>query len=204
MKRIFLILTVLIYFPVAGFRIDNGSYELKAPASGFIDIIVESNVNRLVFSYPLSEIKLYYAGEAIADTENKDTANIIVPVKDFRCTNKLAFKDFLTLLKANQYPNLTITIPQKFLMQFYHDSITIHNIMINIAGISKKYDIPCRAENLNSEDYLLIGTINIRLEDLKIEPPEKYFGLVKIKDEVIVKFGFRLKDYSLADSNYSD
>ena len=202
MKRILLILLVLVCFTVAGFRIDDGEPKWKAPASGFIDIIVESNVNRLVFSYPLNEISMYDTGEAIYGNEDAETVNIIVPVKDFRCSNKIAFKDFLTLLKADQYPNLTIAIPQKVLMYYDNDeSVTLHNITINIAGVLKKYDIICRAENRNSKDYILIGMIKIRLNDLKIEPPEKYFGLVKIKDEVIVKFGFSLKDYSLAINN---
>ena len=202
MKKKLLILLLILYFPVAGFRIDDGEPKWNAPVTGFIDIIVESNVNRLFFSYPLSEINLYDTGVVLPAKEDTGTANIIVPVKDFRCTNKIAFKDFLTLLKADQYPNLTIAIPQKVLMYYDNDeSVTLHNITINIAGVLKKYDIICRAENRNSKDYILIGMIKIRLNDLKIEPPEKYFGLVKIKDEVIVKFGFSLKDYSLAINN---
>ena len=199
MGKKILILLVISCFPVAGFRVDDGESKWNAPVTGFIDIIVESNVNRLFFSYPLSVISLYDTGEILSEKEDTGTANIIVPVKDFRCTNKTAFKDFLTLLKADQYPYLTIAIPQKVLMQLQsYESVTIYNTIINIAGISKKFDITCRVGNLSSQDFIVVGTVKIHLKDLKIEPPVKYFGLVKIKDEVIVKFGFSLKDYSLA------
>jgi hypothetical protein len=77
-------------------------------------------------------------------------------------------------------------------------------VTISIAGVSKKYDITGRIEDLNSNDHLLVGTINISLADLEIEPPVKFFGLVKIKDEVIVKFGISLKDYNLAVNKYQD
>jgi hypothetical protein len=49
-----------------------------------------------------------------------------------------------------------------------------------------------------------MGTLKVRLTDLEIEPQVKYFGLVKIRDEVIVKFGFSYKDYHLATNKNSD
>src|SRR4030042_370936 len=197
MKINLLLLSVFLYFPLAGFIIDNDEPVGKAPANGFIDITVESNVNRLFFSYPLSRTSIYDAGES--GNEESEAVNIIVPVRDFRCSNETAFRDFLTLLKADQYPELSITVPQDYLLQnTQNEQVTIHDVIINIAGVSKKYDIACRVENRNSQDYILVGTVKIRLTDLKIEPPVKYFGLVKIKDEVIVKFGFSLEDFNLA------
>lgn len=182
---------------MAGFIIDNDKPGGKAPANGFIDITVESNVNRLYFSYPLSRSSMYDASES--GNEESETVNIIAPVRDFRCSNEAAFRDFLTLLKADQYPDLSITVPQDYLLHDpQNEQVTIHDVIINIAGVSKKYDITCRVENRNSKDYFLVGTVKIRLTDLEIEPPVKYFGLVKIKDEVIVKFGFSLGDYNLA------
>jgi len=197
MKKNLLILSLLLCFPLAGFIIDNNEPGGKAPANGFIDITVESNVNRLFFSYPLSRTSIYDAGES--GNEESEAVNIIVPVRDFRCSNETAFRDFLTLLKADQYPELSITVPQDYLLQNpQNEQVTIHDVIINIAGVSKKYDIACRVENRNSQDYILVGIVKIRFTDLKIEPPVKYFGLVKIKDEVIVKFGFSLEDFNLA------
>jgi hypothetical protein len=199
MRRILLILSAILFCPLTGFTDDDGETGRDVPVTGFIDIIVESNVNSLFFSYSLSDRSLYENDSSIPGKEDTDIVNIIVPVRDFRCTNKIAFKDFLTLLKADQYPNLAIAIPQNVLMQFRNeDSLTLHNITISIAGISRKYDINCIVENPDSEDNILVGTIKVQLNDLKIKPPVKYFGLVKIKEEVIVKFGFSIKDYSLA------
>jgi hypothetical protein len=202
-KKYLLILSVLLYFPIAGLIFDGDEPDGRAPTNGFIDITVESNVNRLFFSYPLNRTSIYDSGKS--GNKTGETVNIIVPVRDFRCSNKTAFRDFLTLLKADQYPELSITVPQDYLMQHpQNERLTIHDVIINIAGVSKKYDITCRVEDRNSKDSILIGTVKIRLTDLEIKPPVKYFGLVKIKDEVIVKFGISLGDYYLAINKNSD
>ena len=105
----------------------------------------------------------------------------------------MAYNDFLTLLKERQYPEMTISIPQEVTsLKYSTDSVILNDVLISIAGVSKKYDIECRIENLNKDDQFLIGTAKIRLSDLEIEAPVKSFGLVKVRDEIIVKFGFCL------------
>ena len=184
---------------MVGFRSDEGEPEGKEPATGFIDIAVESNVNIVNFTYALNNKILNVDSENPGIESDSETASIIVPVKDFRCNNETAFQDFLTLLKADDFPNITITIPKSILMKAHPgEPIVIHDILINIAGISKKYDITCSVDNNYSDGYILVGSIKIMLTSLDIEPPVKLFGLVKIKDEVIVKFGFSLDDKSLA------
>lgn len=181
---------------MVGFRTDDAELTVVKPAIGYIDITVESNVNKLYFKYALNQICLSINVETL-QSRSDDTSNarIIVPVNEFTCTNKLAYRDFLTLLKSNQYPNITIAIPQKVLVQKQStDSVILHDVLINIAGVSRKYDINYSIENANGKDSFLVGTTKIKLTDLNIEPPQKSFGLVKVKNEIIVKFGFCLKD----------
>src|SRR4030042_1614690 len=133
MKRTLLKLIILLYFPLAGFIIDNDDPGGKAPTNGFIDITVESNVNRLFFSYSLNSMSLFNASES--SNQNNETVNINVPVRDFRCSNETAFRDFLTLLKADQYPELSIIVPRGFLLQYpQNEQVTIHDVIISIAG----------------------------------------------------------------------
>jgi hypothetical protein len=198
--KILLPILILLYTLMVGFRNEDSEPLGKEPATGFIDITVESNVNHLLFTYALTEMCLSETGANLPGSNiDISTARIIVPVKDFKCSNQLVYKDFLTLLKASQYPYITIAIPQKVLLQYRTgNSVTLNNVLINIAGVTKRYDITCVIENRDKTDSILIGSIKIRLTDLKIEPPVKYLGLVKVKDEVIVKFGFCLKDSGLA------
>jgi hypothetical protein len=171
-------------------------------ASGFINIIVESNVNKVLFTYPLNEVDLKNQSILFRDADNQQAAKIVVPVKKFKCSNKMAFNDFLNLLRANQYPDITISIPEKFLKNLDRDETSVlKNVEITIAGITRKYDIQCKTESNGNDELKLIGSVKIDLRDLQIEPPVKYFGMVKIKDKVIVNFGIGIKDQNLAFNN---
>jgi polyisoprenoid-binding protein YceI len=194
MKKYILIITALIC--LAGFASATPS------RTGFINIIVESNVNKVLFTYPLNEVDLQNQSVLFRDNENEEAAKIVVPVKDFKCSNKLAFNDFLNLLRANQYPEITISIPQRFLKNLDRDKTSVlKNVEITIAGQTRKYNIQCKTENSGDEGLKLIGSVKIDLRDLQIKPPVKYFGMVRIKDEVIVNFGIGIKDQNLAFKN---
>lgn len=203
MKKILVTLFTLIYLPLTGLKANDGEPEGKVMTNGFIDIRVESNMNRIFFTYPFSEINI--ENDNPHDGKLSKTASIFVPVRDFRCNNKTALSDFMDLLKADRYPYLSITIPRNLNIPEYTDKpVIIKNVIITVAGISKEYDIRGTIERGYPDDHIIVGTAKIRLTDLGMEPPEKFFGLVRVKDEVIVKFGISLKEYSLAVNNYHD
>jgi hypothetical protein len=182
----------MVLITVNGALHANENTGSSSPITGFINITVESNVNKVMFSYPLS-------GENINGEETHRGFSITVPVKDFRCDNKIAFKDFISLLKADRFPDLSITIPGDMLERLHtEDSLTLHNVMINIAGVTRAYDIRVVPQSGNTSDNLLTGTITLGLSDLSIQPPVKLFGMVKVKDKVIVRFGLGLKKYFYA------
>ena len=193
------ILTIYLFILVAGLCAVEGKTEGKTvgkePAtSGYMDIIVESNINRLSFTYDLTAVNLQNIEEPAGESASRYTS-IVIPVRDFRCENKTALNDFLTLLKADRYPVLAINIPYSMIFQPVNkDSMLLNDLTATIAGITKKYDIVCTIDNTFPDDCMLSGTLKIMLSDLGIEPPVKYFGLVKVKNEVIVKFGVHLKN----------
>jgi hypothetical protein len=190
------------YIIIAAFFCLTGFVSANSARPGFINIIVESNVNKVLFTYPLNEVDLKNQSVLNRDNDNEETAKIVVPVKEFKCSNKIAFNDFLNLLRANQYPEITISIPEKFLKNLDRDdSSVLKNVEITIAGKTRKYNIQCRTEDSGDEGLKLIGSVKIGLRDLQIEPPVKYFGMVRIKDEVIVNFGIGIKDQNLAFNN---
>lgn len=191
MKRYILIITAIFFL--------KGFAPATPSSTGFINIIVESNVNKVLFTYPLNVVDLEDQSIIFRDSDNEENATIVVPVKEFKCSNKMAFNDFLELLRAKQYPEITISIPEKFLKNLDRDDTSVlKNVIITIAGVSRKYNIECRTEDDGTDGLKLIGSVKIDLKDLQIEPPVKYFGMVKIKDEVIVNFGIGIRDQSLA------
>jgi hypothetical protein len=163
-------------------------------SSGFINIEVESNVNKLTFEYDIKKqnfvqrISIKMSGE-----EKTILSAIIVPVVNFKCSNHFAFNDFISLLKADKYPNMKISFPVESLN--YHtgdDKILLRNVDFNVAGVTRTYDILCSVINENSGKIMLSGYTRLRLTDFEITPPVRSLGFVRVKNEIIVKFGFSL------------
>jgi len=195
MRKLLLILTLCLP-ELAGFSLADG---LKSGgtniSSGFIGIIVSSNIDKQFFQYDLKQQCLSVAkepdGEYVAGIS---VSRIVIPVEEFKCTNKFVYKDFLALLKSDQYPLLEIDIPNRPGIKYNtDDSAILKGVTITVAGVSNQYDIKCKIDKGDNENQIIDGTARIRLTDLDIVPPVKLFGLVKVKNEITVNFQLCLK-----------
>jgi hypothetical protein len=199
MRPLLLILT--LFLPqIIGFRPDDSlKSELADNPSGFINITVLSNINRQVFHYNLKQQCLpTKENSEILYSHGRPVSSIIIPVKEFNCTDKLVYKDFLTLLKAELYPYLEIDIPIYSGIEYNSgDSVLLKGMTITVAGVSKEYDINCKIDRVNNESQILNGTSRIKLTDLKIVPPVKLLGLIKVQNEIIINFEFCLKSVGI-------
>jgi hypothetical protein len=182
------ILTILISGLVL--LIDNGS-DRPGPFAGpgFIDITVESNLDRQYFQYNLNQRCIPVPG--ISDIVVKETPviKIMVPVNDFKCTNRIAYKDFLFTLKASKYPWLEIAIPPySEIKNVDGSSALLRDVLITVAGVAKHYDINCKLLESNSDHQVLNGSAVLKLTDFGIVPPVRFMGLVRVKDEITINF----------------
>lgn len=161
--------------------------------TGYIDITVTSNIDRQLFQYNLKQNCL--SAVRRSDMTNADTSliSISIPVKDFICSNKYVYKDFLTLLKADHYPFLQIDLPNSLINNLNsYDSVILKGVSLTVAGVSKRYDIGCTIKRSENRNRILDGTTRIKLTDLGLVPPVKMLGLIKVKNEIIVSFQFCL------------
>lgn len=197
MKRVFLLFLICFPFAAAG-DWDKDFNSLTDSSSGYIDITVESNVNRLFFKYDLKGGCLTMS-DRIKTNFGPDTAFYIirVPVKEFRSTNQLAYRDFLDLVRAEEYPYLEIAVPEKPVpLSLPGEPVILNDVAVTFTGVTRYYNVRSRIENHDGEtdNRLLTGIIRIKLTDFDIDPPVKLAGLVKVRDEIIVKFGFCVRD----------
>ena len=161
-----------------------------------IDITVLSNFGKQFFQYD-------FGGNCYSLNETRETRIIhpfpvqlciIIPVKEFRCENKHAYNDLLKLLKAEEYPFLEIDIPDNTDIKYdATDSVLIKGVSFTVAGVTKQYDIHCQIVKDDNGYQILNGSTKIKLTDLKITPPVKLFGFVKVNNEIKIDFGFCLK-----------
>lgn len=159
--------------------------------SSYIDVTVTSNIDRELFSYLLNQNCL----SPTPAPESNDTSvlKISVPVKEFKCINRIAYNDFLDLLNADHFPYLEINIPMNSVIKDKTDNLTLlKDVLITVAGVSKKYNIYCKTDGSNDDYQILKGTTSLKLTDLHISPPVKLFGLIRVKNEINIDFEFCL------------
>jgi len=195
MRRLLLILTLC--FPgLVGFSPDYGLKSGKtSSSSGFIDITVLSNIGKQFFQYNLKQQCLSFTEEPGTEyVPGTSVSRILIPVKEFNCTNRLAYEDLQTLLKAEHYPNLEIKIPHNLSIKYdTDDSAILKGVSITVAGVSKQFDISCKIDKVDNAKQILNGTTRIKLTDLEIVPPVRLLGLVKVYNEIIIDFELCLK-----------
>lgn len=191
-----LILISILLFPISLCSGEMLEKPEKADhTAGFIDIVVQSNVNSILFEYDLEGKCLFNTNSIKTKYENDQSGmRILVPVKEFKVRNQSVYKDFLTLVKADQFPYLEIYIPHNQDIAIPENrSGILKDVSVTVAGVAKKYNINCRIEK-NENNEILLGLCHLRLTEFGLEPPVKFYGLVKVKDEIIVKFGFCLQN----------
>lgn len=139
-------------------------------------------------------------------TEGQEVGNwsgeVKITSKNFDCNNPLMTKDFKKTIEVEKYPTITI----KFLgLTKDSESATQKNlngkVEITMVGISRIYDISCVFLSSMDDTALLSGERRIQLTDFNIEPPEKFFGAVKVSDAIEINFSLVLEKQNFATSN---
>lgn len=155
--------------------------------SDYIFISGASNINRFSFSYKpgnYSVINPFFSGNS------GELILIEVPVKDFVASNPIMYNDFMDLLKADDYPLISITLsrdqpgPGKSGSEIFNREISL-----TIAGVTRTYPVNCTVTSCTG-NFFIKGSEIIRLSDFLIRPPERLGGLIKVHDEINVSFGF--------------
>jgi hypothetical protein len=116
---------------------------------------------------------------------------IYIPVKSFRTNNQQIYQDFLSLVKAEEYPNIRIAIAQVDIHRIKNaKSAILISVAVIIAGKKCCYNIPCQISGCENDCFFLNGSQRMKLTDFRLTPPEKFFGLIRVNNEIKVNFGF--------------
>ncbi|MBN2613187.1 MAG: YceI family protein [Bacteroidales bacterium] len=168
------------------------AYNPGIACMNYIHISGRSNVNRFEFSMDFPSYEAFIVAPSFLSIEEPGkNYDINIPVKKFKTNNNLIYQDFLALLKVNKHPEIVISIGSRQLKSFRKDkNLTYQPINITLAGITKEYLVACNLNICSDNTIYVNGHKKIRLSDFHLDPPEKFQGLVKVKDEVMINFGF--------------
>lgn len=108
------------------------------------------------------------------------TLEFKIPVKSFSCGNFLLNNDFRSTLKANEFPNALVTVSN-----FRLKGGNIYCSMV-LDLVGQKLDFPDLLLERNKEG--MSANLILNFEMLKLEPPSKFGGLIKVEDQLDLEF----------------
>ena len=167
-------------------------------------MVLNGGTLRVNGSTNINTFSCIVANNAPSDTitfiANKDgselmTGNISLDILGFDCHNPMMTLDLRKTLKAKQYPVMKINFIS--LDKFPSLKPTQESIKgwvnIELAGITKKYEVSYRVSMDNNKTIHLIGDRSVNFSDFNIFPPKKLGGIIKANDNLDVEFSLNMR-----------
>lgn len=118
---------------------------------------------------------------------------IVMKATGFDCRNAIMTKDFAKTVKADDFPVITIRFVDLSTEAFSAaERVLTGQVEITLAGSCSMYPVSCSIRSESPKVRHLEGRRQFRFSDFGLEPPQKLFGAVQVKDEVWVDFHLKL------------
>ncbi len=162
----------------------------------------KSNINK--FSCESESLKsyAYFGPESFLlpvnnfdDVQSNTSVYFFIPVQSFDCGKKKMNKDMYKALNEKQNPTIKYELIKSQLIASPDTSsewfqVNTHG-NLTIAGMRKEIEMVIKIRPLSNGKYQVIGAIPISMYDFNIKPPSAFFGLIKAKPELFVRFDIK-------------
>lgn len=194
--RYFCMVTILFFLLIPAYSQKAVPVKHLSPGEcdNFVKIEGSTNVNRFEFLQQIPE-------KSKEDKPLPDHARLLtiqIPAHNFSASNPLMYNDFLKLIQAENHPIITILIyynPGEFINN--EDNQITSKIEVKLAGQQRSYTIPGKLVICKNRLLRVQGSVRLKLEDFNLEPPTKFFGMVKVNQEIFVNFGLTMDNLLL-------
>ena len=149
----------------------------------------------------VTDFECIYEGEMEKDTLShsiflSDSTFIVkgdtlaLEIDAFDCGRRGINRDFRKTLKSTLYPNININ-----LLNFKATDQLLKNmqVLISIAGDSKKYLLDFEVFSPSKDIFRISGQQKLNMTDFELDPPKALFGLIQVRDEIIITFDIFMK-----------
>lgn len=118
-----------------------------------------------------------------------------INIDNFNCSNRVMTAEFKKTLKYKQYPQLKVCFVNLEKMPFSGNNTEIikGNVDIELAGISRRFEIAYTSSKKEASEEQLVGTRTFFFSDFQLQAPRKMGGLIRVNDQLNVQFILYLK-----------
>jgi len=114
---------------------------------------------------------------------------IVMKANNFDCYNPMMTRDFMKTVQADEYPEIKIRFIELTGSDVPAEREAFYGkVEITLAGVTKRFPLSCQLVSLNKETKKLIGSQSFKFSDFGIDPPVKFMGAVKVRDDIKVNF----------------
>lgn len=193
--NIFLVFILSLVNPVAGNKI---SYSIKEQSS--LTLSGSSNVNKFeCTTYDnVSNGFIYIMTEDKENYVKFTNAVLKINIKSFDCENPLLNKDFYKTLNAKESPTIDVELLSavpittgKILKA--NSGRFLADVAISLNGVSKADQIIVHWEKSGFNQYRFIGEKELLMSDFNIDTPVAALGLIKVNDEINIRFNLNIQ-----------
>lgn len=149
----------------------------------------KTNLNQFTLSFDNKTSNYISVVEKkMADQLDERFIEFKIPVDAFEGNNDLLVNDFRKLVDASNHPSIIVEIKKKVFDHIYLSSFSSAlTFYLTIAGKKERVQGEYKAYVRNNS-VVLRGSAKLRLSDFSITPPQKMFGMLQVKDVIIIKF----------------
>lgn len=130
----------------------------------------------------------FYDPPSLSSVQESNTVS--VPVAGFRASSPGLEEDFQDLVKADRFPEITISFNGK---DFGEKSQSVFRLGVTIAGTTNYYDVLCQIQPLANNLYCISGSKELSIRDFNLEPPSIIPGLIEVSDRVNIFFSINFE-----------
>jgi hypothetical protein len=117
---------------------------------------------------------------------------LTINVNRFNCQQQYMNKDLIKTLKANECPELKIAL--KTIGNFSKPVKNIKGtVIISLAGINRIMEVDYSVQYIDQNNIRLHGYRQVLFSDFGLTPPRKLAGMVKVEEQINVKFLLALR-----------
>ena len=152
----------------------------------YFQILGRSNLNTFYLEYAPAK-----CADSCLIKQINGAVTLFVPVACIKGENKLLERDMYDLLQVNQHPYIVINPHLDSTVD--PNRPTLLKFCITIKGVQNCYYLSLLELSESNNKNNLKGQIKLNLTDFDIRPPEKFMGLVKVRNEVIISFELEIQ-----------
>lgn len=152
-----------------------------------------TNVSSFKCKFNIKEINnpipLYY--KVIDNKLVFEKAKLVLNNDCFDCGHKGMNKDFLALLKSEEYPEILLEL-KEIVQNLENPSEVKAAIKLHLAGKSKLYYVPIQLKE--DENISVSGNLKLNISDFDLEAPKKALGLIVVSEDIEIRFDMVFKE----------